>query len=356
MDEEELLDLILRHSVYLERLKAGEVRRFDPALRALDRTMREILDGVKDEPSMRQINRVVAELIKKGGASNARYLADLSASLRDISDYTREFHAATLRLAGPLAQVRGLLTPEAAAVWKATLQRPLQATGQMLEPFTRGWSGRALQRMERAIRVGYAQGLTTAQIVALLRGSAANSFRDGVLGGITKREADAMVRTAIAHVNTAAQMAVYESNQDKLEGYRWVSVLDSKTSTQCRSLDGRVFKLGRGPLPPIHVNCRSTTIPVVKGITRVGTRKADGPRGNPSGNIRGDVTYYQWLKRQPKYFQIDALGPTRAELFRNGGLTAEEFSNLNLDRNFQPLTLEQMRKKNPAAFARAGLE
>lgn len=354
MDEEELLDLILRHSVYLERLKAGEVRRLDPALRALDKTVREILGNIKDTPSMREVNGALAQLAKVGGSSNAKYLRDLTASLKDISAYTTEFHTSTLRLAGPLAQARGLMSPEVASVWRATLQHPLQATGELLEPFTRGWSARTLARMERAIRVGYAQGMSTQQIVALLRGSAAMGYRDGVLGGVSKREADAMVRTAIAHVNASAQMAVYRANADILDGYQWVSVLDSRTSGQCRALDGRVFKLDNGPLPPIHVNCRSTTIPVVKGMKRTGVRPASGPHGDH--NVRASTTYYEWLKRQPKYFQIDALGPTRAELFRNGGLDADEFARLSLDKNFQPLTLEQMRKKNPAAFARAGLE
>lgn len=353
MDEDELLDVIIRHAVYLERLKAGEVRRFDPALRELDKTVRELLNNEDASPSFRRVNQVLGELVKRGNASNAHYLRELKSSLKDITEYSAEFHAATLKLAGPLAQARALMGVEGAAAWRAALQNPLQATGQLLEPFMDGWSARALGRMERIIRIGYAQGMPTSEIVALLHGTQALGFRDGVLGGVTKREADAMVRTSIAHVNSAAQMAVYRANADMLDGYMWVSVLDSRTSTTCRSLDGEVFKLDKGPLPPIHINCRSTTIPVVKGMKRKGLRTAEGPHGEH--NVRAGTTYYQWLKRQPKYFQIDALGPTRAELFRNGGLSAEEFAALNLDKNFQPLTLEQMRKKNPAAFVAAGL-
>lgn len=354
MEEDLLFNVIAQHSVYLERLKTGEARRFDPALRALDKVVRDTLDGAPDAPTARGLNKMLGHLAKEGGTSNAKYLRELTDSLKQISGYTGEFHAATLRLAGQLGQVRGMLTPEAAAVWRQTLQQPLQATGQLLEPFTRGWSERALQRMERVIRVGYAQGLSTAQIAAQLRGTAAAGYRDGVLGGLSKREADAMVHTSIAHVNSSAQMAAFAANADKLEGYQWLSILDSRTSTQCRSLDGLIFAVGKGPVPPIHVLCRSSTIPVVKGTKKTGLRRASGPRGDH--NVRGNVTYYEWLKRQPKYFQIEALGKTRAELFRKGGLSAQEFARLNLDKNFQPLTLEQMRKKNPAAFALAGLE
>jgi len=42
-------------------------------------------------------------------------------------------------------------------------------------------------------------------------------------------------------------------------------------------------------------------------------------------------------------------------LFQEGGLTAAEFARLNLGRNFQPITLEQMSVKMPGAFEKAGL-
>lgn len=354
MDEDELLDLMVRHAVYLERLKAGETRRFDPALRSLDSIVRALLDGAGNSPSRRSINRVLGELAVKGSRSNARYINQLKDTLKGLSSYTGEFHEQTLRLAGAVAQVRGMLTLDQAALWRAAMQSPLQATGQLLDPFLNGWSQRTINRMDRVIRTGYAQGLSAAEIALQLRGTAEAGYRDGMLGSVTKREANAMVNTSIAHVNSAAQMAVYRANADMLDGYQWISILDSATSQQCRSLDMRIFKIDRGPLPPIHVNCRSSTLPVVKGMTRrPGLRTAEGPRGEH--NVRAHTSYYEWLKRQPKYFQVDALGPTRAELFRNGGLTPDEFAALNLDKHFQPLTLEEMRRKNPTAFRNAGL-
>jgi len=37
--------------------------------------------------------------------------------------------------------------------------------------------------------------------------------------------------------------------------YRYLATLDSRTSAICRSLDGKEFKYGDGPLPPVHFNC-----------------------------------------------------------------------------------------------------
>ena len=45
----------------------------------------------------------------------------------------------------------------------------------------------------------------------------------------------------------------------------------------------------------------------------------------------------------------------RAKLFEKGGLSAAEFGRLNLGRNFEPMTLDEMRAVNPTAFKRAGL-
>jgi hypothetical protein len=135
--------------------------------------------------------------------------------------------------------------------------------------------------------------------------------------------------------------------------YEWVSTLDRRTTTTCKSLDNRKFDVGKGPTPPIHVNCRSTTIAVLDPkfdfLIQGRTRSAE------FGPVSGDASYYDWLKRQPEGFQVQALGPTRAKLFREGGLSADDFSKLQLDRNFQPLTLDEMRALEPEAFKAAGL-
>ncbi len=65
----------------------------------------------------------------------------------------------------------------------------------------------------------------------------------------------------------------YIANQGHLMGYRaagleqyiFLATLDLRTSEICHSLDGRRFDLAQAQagtnLPPMHPNCRSTTIP-----------------------------------------------------------------------------------------------
>lgn len=105
-------------------------------------------------------------------------------------------------------------------------------------------------------------------------------------------------------------------------------------------------------------NCRSTTTPVLSesfSFLQEGAKRAS--RGASGGKqVDASETYYSWLKRQPKAFQESAIGVKRSQLLRNGGLTSEEFSRLSLNKNFQPLTLAEMRKLQPAVFEKANVD
>lgn len=45
----------------------------------------------------------------------------------------------------------------------------------------------------------------------------------------------------------------------------------------------------------------------------------------------------------------------RGKLFRDGGLTPERFAAFQLDKNFKPLTLDQLKELEPVAFSKADL-
>ena len=57
------------------------------------------------------------------------------------------------------------------------------------------------------------------------------------------------------------------------------------------------------------------------------------------------------LKNQSKEFQVDVLGEKRAKLFRDGNLHLDRFT----DSKGNTLTLDELRKKEPMAFDKAGL-
>ena len=61
-------------------------------------------------------------------------------------------------------------------------------------------------------------------------------------------------------------MAAQGYEEYNVERYKFVSVLDMKTSKVCRHLDGKTFPLSQRVqgtnYPPMHPWCRSTTISV----------------------------------------------------------------------------------------------
>jgi hypothetical protein len=83
------------------------------------------------------------------------------------------------------------------------------------------------------------------------------------------------------------------------------------------------------------------------------TRASLGANG--AGQVSASLDYYHWLQQQPATFQDVAIGPMRAKLLQEGGLSVQRFSELQLDRNFVPLNLAQMKVLEPLAFERAGL-
>ena len=109
-----------------------------------------------------------------------------------------------------------------------------------------------------------------------------------------------------------------------------------------------------GPTPPAHWGCRSVIVPVVKPEYAVfGKEDRERPAVGADGveNVKGTRNYESWLKKQPASFQDDVLGAEKGKLFRQGGLSLDRF----VDSNYRPLTLSELRAREPAAFKRANI-
>ncbi|MFK3815091.1 minor capsid protein [Pseudomonas sp. NPDC089407] len=354
--DEKLLEQVSRHSVLLERLKAGEVQKFETYLRRADSQVRDQL--TRKELSTYSRGRLEEFLGRVGGKLLEIYSAfsdRMQADLVDIAQYEAAFEGRSLAK----ALLIDAIMPTESLLRAAINTRPLQVAGidggRLLKPFLSGWTRSESERVTNAIRMGVVQGQTNAEITQAIRGTAAQNFTDGVLA-VTNRNARAVVQTAVQHVATTARMETLIANAEVVPGYRIVATLDRKTSAQCKSLDGREFEMGKGPVPPFHIHCRTTITPITRLSAQLGqgaTRAAVGADGG--GQVSASLSYYQWLKTQPAAFQDAALGPVRGKLFRDGGLTAERFSALQLDRNFKPLTLYQLKELEPLAFERAGI-
>lgn len=348
-----LLDVIIRHQVYLEGLKAEVSKEFDPFFREIDEIILSAIAaagvGSMNELSPGAIEGLIAEITAAEQRIFGTYAQQLTQRLAEVAEFEAEFAEEALRAAIIGGVVNGA---SAGAAWLLAKTHPLQATGQLLDQFIETWTAREIAAVEAVIRNAHAQGWSMQQTITAIRGTRRTGYTDGLFGRL-QRDVDTIVRTSIQHISNTARMAVYEANLDIVIGYRWVSTLDSRTSEICRSLDGQVFEFGKGPIPPVHPNCRSTVIPELKETVNLLGGKTT--RASKRGPVPANWTYYEWLKHQPASFQDSVLGSTRGRLLRNGGLSAEEFARLNLGRTFKPRTLEEMRALRPEVFNQAGL-
>jgi len=197
--------------------------------------------------------------------------------------------------------------------------------GRVVEKSFRGLAESQAERFSSSVRQALLTGETTQELSRRLRGTLefgeeAKTIKQLALSGgeatkMAGHQVTSIVRTSINQVANAASQQVYEANQDITKKYRYVATLDSRTSAICRALDGREFEYGKGPTPPLHFSCRSTTVPVIdyEGLgfepPRPGKRAAKG------GMVDSDTNYGQWLLDQGAAQQQEVLG-SKAPYFR----------------------------------------
>lgn len=350
-----LIEAATRNSVLLEGYKQSEIDKLEPFIRRIDAELRERLS--RDDLttySRARLEELIALIDSLLAAIFGEFTEQLQLDLFALAEYEAGFEAVSLNQVLVNAEA---LVPTLDAIRTAVRTQPLSVTGpdggKLLTPFIEDWTRAERNRVAGAIRMGYVQGETNQQIIQRLRGTKAQRYNDGILA-ITQRNAQAVVATAVQHVAMTGRLETIKANRELTTGYRWISTLDGRTTPVCRSLDGRVFKTGKGPLPPIHIRCRSSIAPEINEKYKF--LDEDATRASKDGQVDANLTYYEWLKRQPAAFQDVVLGPVRARLFRDGGLSAERFAALQLDRQFKPLTLEEMKALEPLAFAKAGID
>lgn len=355
---EQLKNIEIRNQVLLEGLKQGEHEKFAKFLRELSVDVANRLRSEGETvTSKRRLQILISDLTKIQNVVYLEYVDLLRSDLEEITLDQAEFESKAL--SGTVKNFESVIPAPVQLLTSARVV-PLSVQGltgkPLLQPFIKDWTETSINRVNNIVQQGFAQGRTTNQMVIAIRGTKQQKFKDGELARIN-RDNRAIVHTSIQHVASVARTEVMKANDDVVKGYEWVSTLDRRTTSQCRGLDSQKFKIGEGPLPPIHVNCRSTTVAVLD--ERFDFLDVDAKRPavgeEKIGQVSADMTYYQWLKTQSATFQNAVIGPTRGKLLRNGGLTADEFARLSLDKNFNPLTLARMRELRPEVFEEANI-
>ena len=358
---DDLRDSAARHSVYNLRYARSTYRRhsklIDQAVADLTAKLasRAPLDGSFTR------KRLEAMLKNIKGTSAALYSGLQSAvdgDLRELAAYESSIQVAMIEDAYPIKLELAAVAP--ATIHAAAMSQPF--LGKVLKNWWKDQEYGVRAAFQSAVRIGFVNGETLSQISRRVRG----------VGGMTQRQVESVIRTAVAHVSQTAMNATTEANADIIEAEEWVATLDGRTTAVCRGLDGKRFPIGKGPQIPIHWGERSRRVPVPKsfasmygdadGDSRLSDRPfvadrrrvKDIPKSERADIIGATDTksYNEWLKTQRRPFIDDVLGKKKAKLYLDGDLSLDRFT----DRTGREYTLVELEKRERKAFKKAEID
>lgn len=243
----------------------------------------------------------------------------------------------------------------------SALQNPIQ--GQVLQDWIDTSAQADIKIINQRFRESVKNDLSSKDIIKSVIGTASSKRQDGVLRRAWSGQ-DALTVTSTNSIQNEAMTNVLDENTWMVTEERYSAILDGGTTAVCQKNDGKIFKLGKGPQPPLHFRCRSMRVPFVvsESITDRPAKPAtqnmlvnEYAEKNNLGKIKGrfnlprghkglfdayerqrldelvgqvpDITdYSDWLRDQSHEFQAEALkSKTRAALFRKEGFHIERY-------------------------------
>jgi SPP1 gp7 family putative phage head morphogenesis protein len=347
-----LFDSSLRHQVDLRRLAKGQVKKtlslLEKADRDLSARIRDRLakfpQGYSDFRSERW-KALLADIKAARAEALSAVRGDLTPDLKELATHEAAVEAKAIKAAIPVqVDFAAVSVSQLAAI---ATQKPF--LGHVLGDWFKDLERKDKAGIQRALQLGMAQGESIPDIMRRIAGSTENAFRDGALAQ-TRRNLEAVTRTAVNEVSNAAREAMWDENADIVTALRWTATLDSRTTLICASRDGHLTPIGDhelpsdaipleppGARPPAHFSCRSIMVAVLDGEEIAKTRPSVTP--DKIGPVPAKTIYSDWLKEQSDAFQDDVLGPERADLFRSGKLTLDQF----VDHSGKEYTLDQLK-------------
>lgn len=336
----------MKNLINLERFKQSLINDFGKTLKAVDDYLQKaIFNREVKSLNSREIKQILANADKELKGLFSAYMDGLKSNWRGFFSHQYQLQNDT---AYQLFRKKLNSPASLLAYADKVFDKPMNLTanvGVTLDELTKSFSTNESERLIRAIRFAHTDGLTNDKLIQMIRGSKANHFKDGILS-TTSRNAQTIARTGTAIMASEAKQAFIHENRDIIKGIRVNATLDRRTSHICRHLDHQFMPIEQAKYPPYHFNCRSSFEIVFDGY--------ESPKNRASEfGVTENVSYYEWLKHQTPDYQDEVLGKTRGKLFRDGGMSVEKFKSLQLDKNFTPLTLEQMNEFEPVAFEKA---
>lgn len=389
---QEYHDAQVRHQTYLHR-HALEVfaallallQESEDPIAAMIRTKLDDLSEASVSTRWEQLQPLIEKLKRLRGAAWDKLDKELNSNLQDLGDREQKSQVNILAAVLPFAYTPKQLSKTAINSLVSTVPTDGRSVAEWLETM----QSKDTSRIVSGLQMGVMNGMSPSAVARTLVGTKTLNQTDGLFNDTTNALLST-VKTLIVAVTGNVKNEFNLANTDILANERFTAVLDGKTTALCRSLDGNIYPVGQGPIPPLHFNCRSIRVAIIapdaandrdvnaaterglvsgfadeNGLSGI-TKESDIPKSQQAaydaykaekmeaaiGTVPADETYESWLDRQSQAFQEDTLGVTKAKLFRDGKLSLDAF----VAHDGSELSLEQLAKTESAAFVRAGLD
>jgi len=372
------LDDFERHELYLQRIATALLTsKIYPSLAEAYKAARLILLDAESIKSPSELNKITAAVRKATEETTAEAWAAATEELQSMGVYEAGFYAALVggyadkRLKNPAdKQIKGFIDKSL-----MTLHSGSKVDSGFWGEYVSAQIMSVGNAYDSAVKAGYSNGETVSQIAGRIR---------MVSEGLLKNEAESLARTGVQHYAAQARRVMSEANADVITREFPVVTFDNRTTPICMGIASKYPKgwpKDENPVgyPPYHFGCRTAIVDLVAGQDYPdGTRAAVGGQSDGgeafekkqnrtdkkfkyrgkkdqdvfnAGQIPAGTNIDTWLRSQPDWYIQSTLGPTKAKLFKDGGMRLSKFT----DATQRPLTIAELRELDSAAFKRAGL-
>ncbi len=349
-----------QHTVYLQRVGATLGKGVAPYLEEIDSQVQRIFSKYEgravtinnrlaiidqiNSVSREQLQEYVNELkkeIRVMGVEEASFAGELLDDVVETDDFESEI-------------------PSAAQINAQSIATPIKigdnaftSYNSLMRNYWQKWTA----EIDGIVMAGFTTGQTINEVADNVYSQLRLTTTDTSSNTLTRarRSARQLAITGTNHYANQARVAFVDVNDDILKGYRFLAVLDSRTSQQCRALDQTFIPKDSPKLssltPPLHPNCRSALTYEVderyslddKDTQRASAFEVNGKR-DPKPTT-SDGIYYQKMKQLKASDQDAILGPTLGKAFRKMD-SPEQFAKATIDSLGNPLTITEMRKRD----------
>lgn len=304
----DLFDIVVRRQIYIEGLKTAKGQEFALVLSRLRTLLAKRLAGFQYEElgsaTKTALRTLIVDLRAIAKTIFDPYLKSLIDWLQRFCRVDRDLLAGLFADSAPDARTRLQDAPGGEDMWAFAVGLPMAATGTLALPFLGALLPMLLVKIERLTYQHYANQSKRDDLIKALVGNQTSTKFDGYLRQLNSA-GNAATNTVVQHL---ANQISYKLGEQVAGWYEWVSVLDDRTTKICLERDGNRYIFGKGPLPPAHVGCRSTVVPIERNAAKT-----------PSG-------WTDWLRTQPDEFVNDALdGRRRARYEGSSPLSLNDY-------------------------------